>query len=388
MTKIRKSISRIGVALFTTGVGCALLGADAGSKRPSFIFVATYSPRDGEGIFYAEFDPRNGSVGDFQPTGGARNTAALALHPGGKFVYATTPAAYPDQEKAKGGVAAFEINEATGALHQIDRRPSGGNGPCYLGVDRAGQSLVVANCGTATVACLSLRPDGRFGDASSVIQHEGESQNIKGKALAHSINVAPGNRFAIAADMGLDRLFLYRLEAPGSMARHAPLFTLMGQGAGPRHLAFDSKGQFAYSINELANTVTVLRFNSESGTLTIIQTVSTLPDDFRRESFAADIQVHPGGRFLFGSNRGHDSIAVFRIEESTGRLHFQGCTPSGGKFPRSLAVDSSGRFLIVANQKSDRLSLFRVDSSTGNLEPMAEPSTIPQPVCVRVLARP
>lgn len=239
------------------------------------------------------------------------------------------------------------------------------------------------------MACLSLRPDGRFGDASTVIQHEGKSQNTEGKPQAHSINVAPGNRFAIASDLGLDRLFMYRLDAArAQMTLHDPPFTRVRLGAGPRYLAFHPNGLFTYSINELDNTITALTFNKESGALETLHTASTLPADFQGESYAADVQVHPNGKFLFGSNRGHNSIAVFRVDANTGRLQLQGQTLSGGKFPRSLALDSSGTYLVVANQKSDHLSIFRVDSMTGRLEAAGQPILIPQPVCVKILTRP
>ena len=358
-----------------------------GAGQRSLIYVGTYSPKEGEGIFFAEFEP-NAALGKFRPTGGALNPAALVAHPGGRFLYATTVVTDRETGKPTGGVAAFAINDATGELREIDRRPSGGTGPCYLSIHGDGKLLVVANCGTATVACLSLRPEGGFGAASTVIQHEGKSENSEGKPQAHSITVAPGGGFAIAADLGLDRLFVYRLEDPARMTPHDPPFTRVMRGAGPRHLAFHPTGTFAYSINELNNTITAVRFKKELGSLDVLQAVSTLPADFQGKSFAADVQVHPNGNFLYGSNRGHDSIAIFRIDPSTGNLHSQGQTASGGKFPRSLALDSSGSFLFVANQKSDQLAFFRVNTLTGNLESGGPPISIPQPVCVRIVRRP
>jgi 6-phosphogluconolactonase len=352
------------------------------------VYVGTYSPKEGEGIFHATLDARSGVLGPLRPASGARSPAALAIRPGGRFLYATT--LVPDEQgKPTGGVAAFSLDEATGEPRAIDSRQSGGTGPCYLSVDSEGESLLVSHCGTANVACLSLRADGRFGDASTVIPHEGVSENSEGKPQAHSILVAPGNRFALAADLGLDRLFVYRLTAAQArMTPHDPPFARVPTGAGPRHLAFHPAGRFAYSINELGNTITALRFFQDSGKLEALQSLSTLPADFKGESFAADIQVHPSGRFVFGSNRGHESIAAFRVDDGTGRLQSIGQTPSGGKFPRSIAIHPSGAFLLVANQKSDRLSIFRIDPATGRLDPTGQEISVPQPVSVRILTRP
>ncbi|MBM3738002.1 MAG: lactonase family protein [Acidobacteria bacterium] len=354
----------------------------------SHVYVGTYSPKEGEGIFHATLDTRTGVLGPLRPAAGAKSPAALAIGPGGKFLYATT--IVPDEQgKPTGGVAAYAIDGATGALREIDSRRSGGTGPCYLSVDGEGKVLLVSHCGTANVACLPLRADGRFGEAATVIQHEGKSENSEGKPQAHSIIVAPGNRFAIAGDLGLDRLFVYGLDAArGRMAPHQLPFARVPTGAGPRHLAAHPSGRFIYSINELDNTVTALRFFKESGKLEALQSLSALPADFKGESYTADIQAHPGGRLVFGSNRGHDSIAAFRVEPGTGRLQSIGQTPSGGKFPRSIAIHPSGGFLFVANQKSDRLSIFRIDSATGRLDSTGQEIPVPQPVSMRILTRP
>ncbi|MFN0165365.1 MAG: lactonase family protein [Bryobacteraceae bacterium] len=380
--------ANFGVALWALEVSCVFLWAGGPSPDVTRVYVGTYSQKEGEGIFLATFDARSGVLGPLRPASGARSPAALAIRPGGRFLYATT--LVPDEQgKPTGGVAAFAIDEATGELREIDSRRSGGTGPCYLAIDSEGKSLLVSHCGTANVACLSLRADGRFGDASTLIQHEGKSENSEGKPQAHSINVVPGNRFAVAADLGLDRLFVYRLDAARArMTPNDPAFARIPKGAGPRHLAFHPAGQFAYSINELDNTITALRFFKKSGKLEAMQSLSTLPADFKGESFAADIQVHPTGKFVFGTNRGHESIAVFRVDAGTGRLESTGQTPSGGRFPRSLAVHPSGAFLLVANQKSDRLSIFRIDPATGRLDSTGQEASIPQPVSVRILNRP
>lgn len=360
------------------------LPADGLESGAGFLYVGTYSARDGEGILCATFDQRNGSLGELRPTGGIRNPAFLAIHPSGNFLYATTTVADTDGTPT-GAIAAFAIDDKTGELREIDRRPSGGTGPCHLAVDSQGGCLVVANCGTATVACLALSRDGRFGESSTVIRHKGVSVNSEQKAQAHSINIDGSGRYAIAADLGLDRLFVYRLDAARALLTpHDPPFTSVAPGAGPRHLAFHPEGDFVYAVNELGNTVTAFSFDGETGMLQTIQDVSTLPMGFAGESFAAEVRVHPGGRFLYASNRGHDSLAVFAIDSATGRLDPKGHTPSQGSFPRNFTLDPSGNYLIVANQKSDNLVVFHVDPQTGRLEAAGEPIPAPQPVCVRI----
>jgi 6-phosphogluconolactonase len=350
------------------------------------VYVATYSPVEGEGIFVASFDPATGNVGALRPTGGLRSPAALVVHPRERILYATSLTMDADQNPT-GAIAALAI-APTGELKEIDRRPSGGTGPCYLAADNNGDCLLVANCGTATIGCLGLRSDGRFSGASTILQHEGVSRNSEGKPQAHSINVAPGGRFAIAADLGLDRLFLYRLDSQRArLDAHDPPFAKMTPGSGPRHLAFPPRGRFVYSVNELGNTVTCCKFEEQTGALEVVQDVSTLPEGFCGESFAAEVQAHPSGRFLYASNRGHDSLAMFSIDSDSGRLGLIGHAASGGKFPRHFAIDPGGRHLIVANQQSDRLSLFEIDAETGRLTLIGSPIAVPLPVCVRILIR-
>ena len=372
------------VAVIHSGV----LAADSAQRKTSLLYVATYSPKEGEGILVATFDCQTGAIGTLRPTGGLQTTATLVLHPRGNWLYATTQGR-DSNGKPTGAVAAFSVDATTGELKEIDRRLSGGTGPCYLAVDGEGRCLVVANCGTATVACLKLRPDGRFGDSSTIIPHEGTSQNSEGKPQAHSILIAPNNRFAIAADLGLDRVFVYRLEADHArLTPSNPPFVPVPRGAGPRHVAFHPGGRFAYSVNELDNTVTAFSFQGETGVLQAIDNVTTLPDDFRGESYAAEIQVDSAGRFLYASNRGHESLAMYSIDPQTGRLSRIGHASSGGKFPRHFTPDTAGQFLVVANQKSDQLAVFRVDPDTGRLKTHGEPFTVPLPVCVRILKCP
>lgn len=373
--------------LLSLATGAVSLADDRATDKIR-IYVATYSAVDGEGIFHADFDADTGSIGTFLPTGGITSPASIVPHPSGKYLYATS-LIDDGQGQPTGAVVAFTVDPSSGDLTEIDRRTAGGTGPCYLACDPHGKLLVVANCGTATVGCFSLTDDGRFGESATVIQHKGESRNAEGKPQAHSINVSPSGRFAVAADLGLDRLFVYRLdEESGKMTPHEIPSIDVPQGAGPRHLTFHPSGRFAYVIGELGNIVTACAFDDESGRLRPLQNISSLPADFQGESYAADIQIDPHGLFLYGTNRGDDSLAMWRVDPKSGRLSSIGFISSGGKFPRSAAIDPAGRFLIAANQKSDNLAVFRIDPQSGELTSAGEPTTVPQPVCVKFLRTP
>lgn len=358
------------------------LSAEESNRHRSFLYVATYSPLDGEGIFVAPVTA-DGGLGTLRPTGGLKSPAALVIHPRGKFLYATTLMADAD-DKLTGGIVAFAIHADTGELREIDRQSSGGMGPCYLSVDSQGRCLLVAHCGSASVACIPLKPDGRFGESSTVLPHIGESRNSEGKPQAHSILATPGDRFAIAADLGLDRLFVYRLKCEESrLSPHDPPFAELPPGSGPRHLAFHPQGRYFYAVNELGNSITACQFDPETGWLRPIQSLSTLPDDFTGESYAAEIQVHPSGRFLYASNRGHDSLTSFAIDPHSGRLRRIEQIPSRGAFPRHFAISPNGETMFVANQKSNQLTVFQVNLGTGRLHSKGLPVPVPLPVCIK-----
>lgn len=379
-----KSVFRISLLFIVMSVPCLpLLRARQGNGP--ILYVGTANSLNGQGILCTTFDSQSGAIGSLKPTGGVTGAAAALLpHPNGKYLYATVPLVDAGG-KSIGGVAAFTVDTATGALTEIDRRDSGGLGPLFLSIDSSGRMLLVANASSATVGCFSLRPDGRFGEASTVIKHEGESRNSKKRPQSHSIAVAPGDRIAVSADTGLDRVFVYRLDSGSAsmMTPAEPASVPVAVGAGPRHITFHPNGKFAYTMNELDSTVTAYRFDRKRGALSALQAESALPADYKGSSYGADIHVHPNGELLFGSNRGHDSIAVFRIDPKTGRSSSLGQTQTLGKFPRSFALDPSGRFLVVANEKSDELRIFRIDAKNGTLEAVGGPIPTSRPIAVR-----
>lgn len=260
-----------------------------------------------------------------------------------------------------------------------------GKAPCHLAVDQTGRTLLVANYQTGVLASLPILSDGKLGKAGSVIQHTGSSVNAERQSSPHmhSVTLSPDNRHVIACDLGLDKIFTYRLDPTSAQLTPAePPFVATKPGSGPRHFAFARDGRHAFSIAELTGSITSYAFTAENGSLKEIDTHSTLPPDFRGTNTSAAIRVHPNGRFVYGSNRGHDSIAVFAFDETTGRLSQVEIAPSGGKSPRDFALSPDGKWLVAAHQDSNSLTVFRVDESSGRLTRMPSTATLSMPVCV------
>jgi 6-phosphogluconolactonase len=283
------------------------------------------------------------------------------------------------------------VDAATGQLTQLNQQPSQGTGPCHLVVDRTGKNVIVVNYSSGSVTVVPLGDDGRLRPPSCSIQHEGSSVDParqKGPH-AHSVNLDAGNRFAFVADLGLDKVLIYRFDAEkGLLEANRPPFASLAPGAGPRHFAFHPNGRFAYVINEMQSTVTAFRFNLQSGELTTMQSVSALPTGYQGKSWTAEVQVHPSGKFLYGSNRGHDSIAIFGVDPETGMLTAKGHEPTQGKTPRNFALDPTGTFLLAENQESGTIVVFRIDAQTGLLTATGQKVEVPSPVCVKMIPLP
>jgi len=359
----------------------------AGGDDPGrLVLIGTYAEPSADGIHVLRLDETTGALTRVSAMGGVKNPSFLAIHPSGRFVYAVSEMG-GDDGKRTGAVAAFAFNAQTGTLERLNTRPSGGNGPCHVGLDRTGTCLVVANYGSGSVSAIPIVADGRLGTPGSPVQHEGSSVTDRQKGPhAHSIHVAPDGRYVIAADLGLDKLLVYRIDPrTATLAPNDPPFTSTAPGAGPRHFAFHPKGDKAYVINELDSTITVLDYDATGGRLHAKQTVSTLPEglSLSGSNSTAEVQVHPTGRFVYGSNRGHDSVAVFSVNEASGELTLVGHQSTGGKTPRNFGIDPSGRFLLAANQASNNVVVFRLDPSTGMPVPAGHEATIERPVCVK-----
>ncbi|MGQ9648787.1 MAG: lactonase family protein, partial [Phycisphaerae bacterium] len=331
-----------------------------------------------------ELDTRSGELKSLGLAAEVASPSFLALHPKGRFLYAVGEL-NEFQGKKAGAVSALAIDAQTGKLTLLNQQPSGGQGPCHVTVDPTGKWVLTANYTTGTVAALPIDNEGRVGEPISIIQHIGSGPNAKRQQgpHAHSINLDPAGRFAFAADLGADKVFIYRFTADeGLQAANDPPFAQIAPGSGPRHFAFHPTGRFAYVINELASTITAFSYDAARGGLKELQTISTLPAGFAGENFTADIHVHPNGRFLYGSNRGHDSIAIFSIDPNSGCLTARGHEPTGGQWPRNFAIEPSGRWLLAANQKSNNVVEFAINSQTGLLAPTGRALQTPSPVCL------
>ena len=266
---------------------------------------------------------------------------------------------------------AFSLEAKTGRLALLNQQPSGGGGPCHLAVDKTGKCILVANYGSGSIAALPIRADGTLAEPSATIQHQGSSINPQRQAgpHAHFITPDPANRFAFACDLGLDKVLVYSLDpVTGALAPNTPPSAAIQPGSGPRHLAFRPDGHFAYLINEMGATLTAFAYDAKGGCLTELQTLPTLPPDFTGGKSGAEVQVHPSGKFVYGSNRGHDSIAVFAVDRHSGKLAWVECQSTQGKTPRHFAIDPTGQWLLAENQDSDNIVVFRIDSKTGRLK--------------------
>ena len=358
--------------------------AERRSKNEALVYVGTYT-KASKGIYAWRL---NTATGQLQPLGLAAETVNptfLAVHPSRRFLYAVSEVSSFQGQKS-GAVSAFAIDPKSGKLSFLNQAPSRGAGPCHLTVDSRGRNLLVANYGSGSMAVLSISDDGRLREASDFVQHHGSSLDPKRQQgpHAHSVNLSPDNRFAIVADLGLDQVLVYRFNpAYSALGANEPPFAKVNPGAGPRHFAFHPSGKFAYVINELQSTVTAFTWAADAGTLSEIQTISALPKDFAGESYCAEVQVHPGGRFLYGSNRGHDSIAVFAIDEAKGTLTPVEHVSTQGKWPRHFGIDPSGTLLLAANQNSDNITVFRIDAKTGRLQATGQSLEAGSPVCVK-----
>jgi len=354
------------------------------------VFFGTYTrPGQSKGIYVSRFDAVKGRLENPELASEAVNPSFLAIHPSRPFLYAVGDTVAINGKKT-GAVSAFSIDQATGKLVLLNRQSTGGIGPCHVSLDHAGRCALVANYGDGSCASLPVKADGTLGEAESIIRHEGSSVNTSRQSgpHAHSINPSPDNRFALAADLGLDKIMVYRLDsAKAALAPNAPPFAAAPPGSGPRHLAFHPGGKFAYVINEMLCTLTAFRYDAAAGALEPVQTTSTLPAGTAvlPEYSTAEVQVHPNGKFLYGSNRGHDTIAVFTVDEKSGTLKLVQNEPSGGRIPRNFSLDPDGKWLLAANEKSGNVAVFAVDPDTGLLKTTGVSVEICSPVCVKFL---
>jgi 6-phosphogluconolactonase len=354
------------------------------SKKALFVFIGTYTEHEGsqsKGIYVYRMDPSTGELNFEWEAKGILNPSYLAIHPQQCFLYAVNELGNFAGQEA-GGVSALSIDPASGELNLLNAYSSQGKDPCYISIEQTGQFALVANYSGGNAAMLPILADGQLGTATDVVQHSGSSVDPKRQTdpIVHSILPDPANRFAIAADLGADKLVIYEIDLEnGKLNQHAEV--KVQPGAGPRHSIFHPNGEYLYVINELNSTLIVYRYHSESGSLEELQTISTLPAGFEGENLCADL--HISGRHLYASNRKHDSIAWYLIDENTGRLSYEGEILSGGKEPRGFAIDPTGNFLLAAHERSDNVVLFKIEASTGKPLSTGYEVKVSQPVCVK-----
>jgi 6-phosphogluconolactonase len=359
--------------------------APAAGAKDCWVYFGTYTGPNSQGIYVSRMDA-SGKLTAPELVAAATNPTFLATDPQHHFLYAANEIGDFNGQKA-GAVTAYSVDSATGKLTELNQQSSGGDGPCHVSVDATGKTVLVANYNGGSVAALPVRADGSLGPAASFIQHEGSSINRQRQAgpHGHCILADPSNHFALACDLGLDKVLIYKLDAANAVLTPSdPPFASVKPGAGPRHLAFHPNGKFVYVIDELDCTLTAFRYDAAHGALTEIENVSTLPADepMQPNYSCAEVVVHPSGKFLYASNRGHNTIAEFRINSRTGNLTLVGHTSTDGEKPRDFNLDPSGNFLLAANQDSENVVAFSINSRTGELTPTGQQLKISNPVAI------
>jgi 6-phosphogluconolactonase len=367
-----------GILLLILAVA-AIISVRAAPVTLEFVYIGTYTEHGSEGIYVCKFDPATGRL--TSPVIAARTSqpSFLALAPRGQFLYAVNEIDRFNGQPA-GAVSAFSMDSSTGELKLLNQVSSRGAGPAHIVLDRTGRYALVSNYGGGSVIVFSLLPDGKIGEPTAFVQHKGSSVNHERQAgpHAHAIAMSPDNRFAIVADLGLDQLLVYPFEASrGRLGQ--PRIVKTDPGAGPRHLSFDNSGKFVYVINEMGSTIAVYSYDPRDGAMVPLQTVSLLPANFTGKNGAAEVTVHPSGKFLYASNRGDDSIAVFAADPSRGLLSPIERVPTGGKTPRHFVIDPSGEWLLAANQDSNTVVTFRINRESGRLTPTGESIEVNSP---------
>jgi 6-phosphogluconolactonase len=377
------SLSALGVA------GCAVprLGRMK-REEDRMLYIGTYTDdHRSKGIYLVRLSPATGAMSVVSLAAETANPSFVALSPDGGTAFAVNEIGEVDGQPG-GAVTAFSRDRAANSLAQLGTASTKGAAPCYVSTDLTGRFLFVANYSSGNVAMYPILPGGGLGAMAAFIQHHGHGPDAERQEgpHAHCVIPDPSNRFVLVADLGIDRIMVYRFDAQsGQLNTSTAGQGLLAPGSGPRHLAFHPSGRVLYVTNELSSTVTAFRYDPETGSLTELQTVPAVSEPTAVRNAPADIHLHPSGRFLYMSNRGHNSIAVFAVDPATAKLSPVQLAPTGGDWPRNFGIDPSGEMLIVANQRSDSLRSFRIDSATGALQSTGMRLSLPAPVCVRFI---
>lgn len=351
-------------------------------KKDFFAFAGTYTAKtQSKGIYAFRYDASTGKMTALGVVGETPDPSFIAIHPSGKFLYAV------NESGKTSFVTSFALDAKSGKLTQLNHVPSLGEDPCYIALDRTGKYLLVANYTSGTLAVFPISPDGKIGEKTALNQDSGTLGPKKDRQdgpHAHWIETSADNRYALAADLGLDQILIFQFDAAkGAFEPHMPPSASLQAGSGPRHAVFSPNGKFLFVVSELSSTATSFSYDAKTGDLKRVNTVSTLPPEFSGRNDVAEVAVHPNGRYLYVSNRGMDSIALFAIDPKKGTLSPRGGVPTGGKEPRHFALDPAGNFMFVENQLSDTIVIFHVDATSGELTPTGDTLSVPSPVCLK-----
>jgi 6-phosphogluconolactonase len=379
-----KLTRRVFAFLLVLAAPVVLLSSATKKQKPPphrwfLAYAGTYTTKtNSKGIYAYRYDGETGKLSSLGLAGESADPSFVAVHPSGKFLYAVNEAGKSSM------VSAFALETKTGKLTLLNQLPALGEDPCYISFDKTGKYALVANYTSGNVVVFPILPDGKLGEHTALVQDSGTPGPNKERQEgphAHWIETSPDNRFALVSDLGLDEVLVYKFNAAkGTLSPNHPPFLRLKQGSGPRHIAIRPGGKLVYVVSELSSTVTAFRFNSRAGTLHELQTVTTLPKEFSGRNDTAEIAVHPNGKFLYASNRGHESIAVFAIHATKGTLTFVANVPTGGKEPRHFAIDPGGNYLLAENQLSNNIVVFKIDLATGGLTPTGDVIEVPSPV--------
>jgi 6-phosphogluconolactonase len=373
-------MSKFAMAVIGLVIAANLQAADAAKPEKLWVFVGTYTGTTSKGIYRFEMDTATGKLSNRELAVEVANPSFLVLHPTNKFLYCVN-------EGGTGGLTGFTLDAKTGKLAKINEQPAGGEAPCHIAVDPKGKTVLIANYTGGNINAYPIDAEGKLGSTSAFIQHTGKG-GAKGDIPphAHSVSVSKDGRFVFVSDAGIDKVLVYKLDSnTGKLTPNDPPFFQAAKGAGPRHFAFHPSDPLAFVINETDSTLTSMKLDPDKGSLTKIQTVSTLPGGFPGErNSTAEVVVHPSGKFVYGSNRGHDSIVGFKIG-TDGKLTLIGWAREGVKEPRNFNIDPTGQYMVVGSQRADTIVVFKIDQESGELKSTGQTVEVGTPVCIEFL---
>jgi 6-phosphogluconolactonase len=384
--KIRRRAFGLSLVIATAAFFFSPPGRAQKNSSPYLVYVGTYTTKQtSKGIYAYRFDSNTGQLTSIGLAGESTDPSFVAVHPNGKYLYAVNEVGDFNGMKS-GAVSSFAIDRKSGTLKQLNQVSTHGAGPCFVSLDKTGRFVLVANYDGGSVATFAIQDDGSLSLVKGFVQHSGSGVDKERQEgpHAHWIGVSPDNRFALAADLGLDDVMVYKFDdVRGGLTPNTPPYAEVKPGTGPRHLAFHPNGKFAYLLTEMGSSVTTFAYSAQKGSLSALQTVPALPKDYSGVREAAEIVVHPSGKFVYASNRGTaNSIAAYKVDASKGTLTPAGIFSTKGLIPRNFTIDPTGQFLLAANEDSGNIVVFKIDAATGELAPTGQVEEVPAPVCI------